>query len=175
MGKISRPLLAGALLLAVFGGPRRSSAQTEERPPAGKVYKLVKIIQGGDFDRKAIGRIDLLAVPYPPESAHQIGDLPTKYGKSFIYKFQATYEGASPEGGRTEFHDILMVKLGCNGDILEGYQYTLEWADTPSLDLNSVSMRGVILENGLDIRRLGLINARTGEKSEEEGIIEYNS
>jgi hypothetical protein len=175
MGKTSTALLAGTLIFALAARPGFSRPKTEDRTPAIKIYRLVKIIQGGDFDRKAIAGIDSLPVPFPRGSSHQIGDLPTKFGKSFIYKFQAAYEGTSAEGGRVEFHDILMVKLGCDSDIVEGYQYTLEWADAPSLDLNRVTAKGILLADGVEIRDLRLVNVRSGEPSPEEGRIEYNS
>lgn len=165
----------GLFIIAIAAVRGSAGTGRESMDPPAKVYRLVKIIQGGDFDRKAIGRIDSLPVPYPKGSPHQIGDLPTKFGKSFIYKFQATYKGTASEGGEAEFHDILMVKLGCDSDILEGYQYTLEWADTPSLDLNKVAAAGIILADGVRISDLRLVNVRTGEPAREEGRIEYNS
>jgi len=165
----------GFFILAIAAVRDSAWTGTESMDPPAKLYKLVKIIQGGDFDRKAISRIDSLPVPYPQGSPHQVGDLPTKFGKSFIYKFQATYKGMASEGGEAEFHDILMVKLGCDSDIIEGYQYTLEWADTPSLDLNKVTAREILLADGIRISDLRLVNVRTGEPAPEEGRIEYNS
>jgi hypothetical protein len=175
MGKRSAALLAGTLIFVLAAQTGFNRPKSEDKAPPVKIYRLVKIIQGGDFDRKAITGIDSLPVPFPRGSSHQIGDLPTKFGKSFIYKFQATYEGTSAEGSRVEFHDILMVKLGCDSDIVEGYQYTLEWADTPSLDLNKVTAKGILLADGVEIRDLRLVNVRTGEPSRDEGRIEYNS
>lgn len=168
-------LTAGIVFLILAVNQGFLAQEPEAASPPAKVYRLVKIIQGGDFDQRAIARIDSLPVPYPQGSPHQIGDLPTKFGKSFIYRFQATYKGMASEGGEAEFHDILMVKLGCNSDIIEGYQYTLEWADTPSMDLNKVTARGIILADGIEIRDLRLVNVQTGEPAGEDGRIEYNS
>jgi hypothetical protein len=175
MGKSPAIILAGTVFWAIIAGPGFVRARPEDKTPPDKVYRLVKIIQGADFDTKKIARIDSLPVPYPRGGSHQIGDLPTKFGKSFIYKFQATYEGTSAEGGRAEFHDILMIKMGCDFDIAGGYQYTLEWADTPSLDLNKITAKGIPLADGVAIRDLQLVNIRTGEPAREDGRIEYNA
>jgi len=140
--------------------------------PEGKAYRLAGIVQGADFDLGALGAIDSLPVPYPPGSRTQIGKLPIQRGKYLIYNFVAAYPGTAAGGGTAEFHDLLALKVGCGDEILDAWQYTLEWADTPSLDLNRMRKKGLVLKKGLEIEALDLANAATGSAAGEEGVID---
>jgi hypothetical protein len=160
--------------LVVFGMTAFPAIGQDGQPSSTKVYRLVKIIQGADFNGRAIKKIDRLPLPYPSGSAFQVGDLPVKHGKFYIFKFLATYQAPSSRGETTEFHDILMIKLGCGDEILDAYQYTLEWADAPSLDLNRLGTSGLVLKAGFDVRELGLANVLDGTEAGEGGIIDYS-
>ncbi|MHB8095134.1 MAG: hypothetical protein ACYDH0_09340 [Candidatus Aminicenantales bacterium] len=160
--------------LVVFGVTAIPAIGQDGQPSSTKVYRLAKIIQGADFNGRAMKKIDRLPLPHPPGSASQVGDLPVKHGKFYIFKFQAAYRAPSSRGETAEFHDILMIKLGCGDEILDAYQYTLEWADTPSLDLNRLGTNGLILKAGFDVRELGLANVLTGTEAGEGGVIDYS-
>ncbi len=140
--------------------------------PVVKTYRLSGIVQGADFDLRTLGAIDSLPVPYPPGSRTQIGKLPLRRGKYLIYNFVAAYTGTAAEGGATEVHDLLALKVGCGDEILDAWQYTLEWADTPSLDLNRMRKKGLVLKKGLEVGALDLANAATGSAAQEEGVID---
>ena len=140
--------------------------------PEVKAYRLAGIVQGGDFDLRALDAINALPVPYPPGSRTPIAKLPTRRGKYLIYNFVAAYAGTSAEGGTAEFHDLLSLKVGCGDEILDAWQYTLEWADAPSLDLNRMRTKGVVLKKGLEVAALDLANAATGSAAGEKGVIE---
>lgn len=133
---------------------------------------MAGIVQGADLDLQALRDIDSLPVPYPPGSRTQIGEIPLRPGKFLIYKFVAAYAGTTAEGGAAELHDLLVLKVGCGDEILDAWQYTLEWADTPSLDLNRMRKKGLLFKKGLEIGTLELANAATGAAAGEEGIIE---
>jgi len=140
--------------------------------PAAKTYVLKGIVQSADFDLEALRRIDALPVPYPPGSRTQIGDLPTRRGRYFIFKYVAAYPGVTAEGGAADLHDLLALKIGCGDAILDAWQYTLEWADSPSLDLNRMKNAGLVLRRGFDVGSLGLANASTGADAGETGVID---
>lgn len=165
---------AGPLILAVFCLAALPAEGQDGPSPSGKVYRLSKIIQGGDFNERAMRKIDRLPLPYPDGGASQVADLPVKHGKFYIFKFLATYQAPSSQGQTAEFHDILMIKMGCGDEILDAYQYTLEWNDAPSLDLNRLGRKGLVLKAGFDVRELGLANALTGTEAGESGIIDYS-
>jgi hypothetical protein len=140
--------------------------------PAVKTYRLAGIVQGADFDLRALGDIDALPVPHPPGSGSQVADIPLRRGKFLIFKYVATYAGTAAEAGEAEFHDLLALKVGCGDEILDAWQYTREWADAPSLDLNRMRTKGIVLRRGLSVGDLDLANAATGAAAGEEGVIE---
>jgi hypothetical protein len=140
--------------------------------PEVKTYRLAGIVQGADFNLETLRTIDFLPVPYPPGSRTQIGELPLRRGKFLIYKFVAAYAGTAAEGGVAEFHDLLALKIGCGDEILDAWQYTLEWTDTPSLDLNRMRKKGLVLKKGLEVGDLDLANASTGAVAGEAGVID---
>ncbi len=155
------------LLAALLAG----AVQLPPSSPA-KTYRLAGIVRGADFDLRALRDIDALPVPHPPGSGSQIAELPLRRGRFLIYKYVAAYAGPAAEGGTKEFHDLLALKIGCGDEILDAWQYTREWADTPSLDLNRMRKKGLLLQRGLAVAALDLANAATGEAGGEEGVIE---
>jgi hypothetical protein len=137
----------------------------------GKIYFLVKSIPEADFDYPLIEGIDSLPVPYPEGGVYQIGDIPTTAGKFTIHKFIAVYSGSSSRGGPADFHDLLAVKTDGQNRIQDAFQYTLEWADTPSLDLNRMQGAGLIMREGICVRELRLANARDNKEAGEDGVL----
>jgi len=138
-----------------------------------QAYKLEKIMKNTDLDYAFLKEIDSIPPPYPPNSPYQIGDLKYVPGKFKIYKFIAEYMGVSkfhPEP--ILFHDLLVIKTNYTNKILDAYHYTLEWTDSPSLDLYHSTGEYVYLENGLKIDKLKLFNAERGAL-EETGSLEF--
>ena len=160
------------VILALWAAFLAAGAQVPSIPSPVKTYRLAGIVQGADFDLKALREIDSLPVPYPPGSGSQVSEIPLVRGKSLIFKFVAAYPGTSAEGGTAEFHDLLVLRIGCGDEILDAWQYTREWADAPSLDLNRMGRKGLVLKKGFDVASLGLVNAATGKAAGEEGLIE---
>lgn len=137
-----------------------------------KIYQLIKIKNKADFDYDWLKKIDEITPPYPAGSNFQIGDLKTKDGKYTLYKFICTYYGYSHASSQPQlFHDLLILKTDTNKKVLDGYQYTLEWTDSPSLDLFMVKNENIILKRGLMIQNLELTNAN-GEELVESGILD---
>ena len=169
-------LSAGALILVaavILGAYLVASPEHAAEPPScqGKSYFLVKTMPEADFDYPLIWGIDSLPVPYPEAGVYQIGDIPMTIGKFTILKFIAVYSGRSSRGGPAEFHDLLAVKTDGQDRIRDAFQYTLEWADTPSLDLNRMRAAGLVLREGMCVRDLLLANARDNKEAGEDGIL----
>ncbi|MCP1996188.1 hypothetical protein [Flavobacterium sp. HSC-61S13] len=79
---------------------------------------------------------------------------PTK-GKSDVYCFIATYEGNSFDGTTKTFHDYLVLEVDPKTQLIkDGYQYTLEWADSPYVDLYRINNKSTVLQDGLNINTL---------------------
>jgi hypothetical protein len=143
-------LIAAAVILAGCAPAREET----------KIYKFVDAVKQADFDYRLIKNIDKIPTPYPPGGVFPIGEIPITQGDHTLYKFQAAYKGRSAEIGRQLFHDIIVVKVDARGNIIDAFHYTLEWADSPSLDLFRAARTGFPLENGMSIERFGFANPR---------------
>jgi len=137
-----------------------------------KAYKLSALTRQADLDYKMIKNIDSLPTPFPKGSNYQIGDLKTVKGKYLVYKFIAAYEGETAEG-TGYFHDLLVVKTNQAGEILDAYNYTLEWQDTPSLALYRATSTGQKLISGFDIGGLELVNIGSRAPFEGRGDLSF--
>jgi hypothetical protein len=135
-----------------------------------KAYRLVQTFSRSEIDRNFLEKLDSLTPPFPAGSSYQIGDIPAVAGRFTVHKFVALYRGESAEGEK-EFHDLLVIETDGAGTVLDGYHYTLEWMDSPTLDLFRVGAKGVLLRDGLAIGELKLANIRTGAPLEESGVI----
>jgi len=115
-------------------------------------YQLTETLSDRDFDYAWLGDIDLVPPPYPDNGNHQIGDLKTIPGEYTIYEFIREYKPESwPAESPEKLHDLLMIKSDGRGIILDAYHYTLEWSDSPSLDLYGMSANGLNLKRELTI------------------------
>lgn len=135
-----------------------------------KMYRLMQIRAQSEIDRPFLENMDSVTPPFPAGSPYQVGDIPVISGRLTVHKFVAAYRGMSAEGEK-DFHDLLAIETDASGTILDGYHYTLEWTDRPTLDLFRVSTKGVLLRDGLKISELALANVQTGSPLAEEGII----
>lgn len=76
-------------------------------------------------------------------------------GEHKTIMFMAPFEGIGYEGEVDIFHDIMILKVDKDNRVLDGLQYTLEWAEPPlSCDLYRVTKRGEKLKKGLDVSAL---------------------
>jgi hypothetical protein len=73
------------------------------------------------------------------------------------------------------FHDILIVKTNSKNEIIDAYQYTLEWAEPElSYDLFRSTIKNQKLTNGLSIEKLKFYRTQKNHENEpldEKGII----
>ncbi|MDH4270409.1 MAG: hypothetical protein OEW18_00375 [Candidatus Aminicenantes bacterium] len=119
-------------------------------------YRLTETLRGRDFDYAWINEIDSVPPPYPADGQYQIGDLKTVDGPFTVYKFIREYEPESRSAeSPAKFHDLLLVKTDNQGNILDAYHYTLEWSDSPSLDLERMGATGLNLRRRLTVADFG--------------------
>ena len=104
-------------------------------------YYLVDVQNKASIDKKFIHDIDNVAPPFPQDGNYMIGDIKTISGKNTVYRFLKTYT-AEGHGGQSEFHDIIVMEVRRN-KILSAWQYTIEWSDSPSIDLYKMKARGL--------------------------------
>jgi hypothetical protein len=165
-------VLAAAVVAGFLPRPVHSSIRQAfpANEVARKVYQLTQACSQSELDRSFLQTIDSVTPPFPAGSPYQIGDIPAVPGRMTVYKFMAQYRGKSAEG-EGDFHDLLVIETDGAGTILDGYHYTLEWTDLPTLDLFRFRGKGVTLRDGLNIQELRLANVQTGAPLVEDGII----
>ncbi len=123
---------------------------------AEKIYQLTEIQKNSDFDEDFIKNIDSHAVPYPKDGNFMMGTLKTKKGIYTIYRFVHAYISSYHEEPQNKviFHDFVMIKADARGKILDAYQYTMEWQDSPSARLLRLGNPWVFLKQGLKLNDL---------------------
>jgi hypothetical protein len=113
-----------------------------------KEYKLISRTENADFNYNSLTFIDTSRTRETRRSAFN----PVK-GKNTVYVFTATYKGLSFTNTEKVFHDILIVKTDSKQNVIDAYQYTLEWAELPfSFDLYKATAKGFTLINQLSIK-----------------------
>lgn len=134
-----------------------------------KLYILKKQTNNSDFDYSKLDDIDddfgLFKKPKKIITAFE----PVN-GKYNYYQFIATFKGSSYNDGSgsliKDFNDILIIKTNNENQIIDAYQYTLEWAEPPfQYDVFKSSLKNIKLTDNLDIEKLKLM--RTNNWSEE--------
>jgi len=77
-------------------------------------------------------------------------------GKFTTYTFISEFKGLSFDGTEKVFHDYLILKVDPEtNEIIDGYQYTLEWAEPPAIsDLYQVTSKGQKLKDGMELNDL---------------------
>lgn len=73
-------------------------------------------------------------------------------GTFTVYRFICTFKGESFTGETKDFHDLLIVKTDKDHNIIQAYQYTLEWAELPlETDLYQSTCTKTLLKDGMAI------------------------
>lgn len=147
-----------------------------------KVYKLKMQTKASDFNYSKLNDIDndfgLFNKPKNIVTAFE----PIS-GRYNYYQFIATFKGSSyNDGGPTlikDFNDILIIKTNNENQIIDAYQYTLEWAEPPlQYDVFKLSAKNLLLSDNLKIENLKLIRTYSWNKNDtflkENDVIKLN-
>ncbi|MCG2432138.1 hypothetical protein [Aequorivita xiaoshiensis] len=131
-----------------------------------KLYKLISKTENSDIDYKSFRSFDDFEI-YKNDGLKKAFE--PKKGKSEIYFFIAEYKGDSFDGTRKTFHDYLILKVDPKSElIIDGFQYTLEWAEPPAIsDLYRVTEKNQKINNGLNLNFLKM------ELVEQEYVSEW--
>ncbi|PHS63384.1 MAG: hypothetical protein COB12_09555 [Flavobacterium sp.] len=113
-----------------------------------KVYKLISKTENSDINYKAFKDFDDFKI-YKNDGLKKAFN--PKKGENDIYVFISEFKGDSFDGTRKTFHDYLILKVDSKSDIIiDGFQYTLEWAEPPAIsDLYRVTEKNIKISNGL--------------------------
>jgi hypothetical protein len=118
-----------------------------------KLYKLISKTENSDIDYKSFRNFDDFEI-YENDGLKKAFE--PKKGKDEIYFFIAEYKGDSFDGTRKTFHDYLILKVDPKSEIIiDGFQYTLEWAEPPAIsDLYQVTEKNVKIYDVLELESL---------------------
>lgn len=143
------------VIMLLFLGTFRLFAQEKNvRLLAGeKKYRLESKTEHANLNYKLFEQFGSLKIY--SDGKIEKAFLPKK-GKFTVYVFVAEYQGDSFDGTRKTFHDKLILKVnpGTN-EVMDGFQYTMEWAEPPALsDLYRVTEDGIVLTDKMDLDEL---------------------
>lgn len=144
-----------------------------------KLYILRKQTENSDFDYSSLDDIDDdFGIFQKPKKI--ITTFEPVNGKYNYYQFIATFKGSSYNDGSgsiiKDFNDILIIKTNDGNEIIDAYQYTLEWAESPlQYDVFKLTAKNLILLENLKIENLKLKRTdgwnKEDEFSKESGLI----
>ena len=91
-------------------------------------------------------------------------------------QFISEFNGLSFDGTEKLFHDYLILKVDpSTNEIIDGYQYTLEWAEPPAVsDLYQLSSFGHILKSDLSLDDLKMKLVASEYRIEEKEDLNDN-
>jgi hypothetical protein len=128
------------------------AALAQEETPI--VYQIKNVYRNADLDEKAIERFknnidlrserdEIMKLFKPVKGRYKvIVFMASSYGLSFMNKFEL-------------FHNVLILKVDKNNEILDGLEYILEWAEPPHTARFVRAMKkGIKLRKGLNIQQL---------------------
>jgi len=112
-----------------------------------KVYTLFDETYAADIRKNLLIILDTT----PPRYSLMDNVFKPTTGKYTVYRFLATYQGISYTNKQKEFHDVLIVKTNNKNKVVDAYQYTLEWTDSPFADLYESTARGLYLNDSMPV------------------------
>ena len=120
-----------------------------------KTYVLTKKKENSDIDYKLFQTFNDFEI-YENDRLKRAFE-PVE-GNFTICVFISEFKGLSFDGTEKMFHDYLILKLNPETkEVLDGYQYTLEWAEPPAIsDLYRVTTLGERLVDGMNLNKLGM-------------------
>lgn len=141
-----------------------------------KIYKLIKQAENADFDYPKLDDITA-AITDTLTLRNVMPIFEPVNGQYNYYQFIATFKGKGYNGDQLpkieDFHDILIIKTKNDGEVVDAYQYTLEWSEVPlQYDLYKSSVKGIVLANNLDILKLRFVKTYGG--SEDNQMLKEN-
>jgi hypothetical protein len=137
-------------------------------------YKLLQTYEKADINYRSMDTMSYWPVEKPYYQSMLKGFKPKK-GKYTVKTFLWTRNDCDlkyEQNGNT-CHEFIILKLDKKGKVIDGYQYTLEWAEMPlNVDLHRVTKKGVLLKDGMPVSAFGFKRLET-EKG--EGYLESDA
>ena len=150
------------------------SASAQEKDPL--VYQVKAVYENSDLNAKAIEKYKKRELEWNDTGEVLKLFQPVK-GKYRVISFMATGYGLSFTNKKEIFHNILILKIDQNDEILDGFEYVLEWVEVPVASrLGRVTKKAVKLKKGLPLSELEFKTIEAGQSLKLNGIIDnlYN-
>jgi hypothetical protein len=150
------------------------SAQESKKP---FIYQINAVYNNADLDERAIDKYKKRDAEWgEPREVLKLFK-PVK-GKYKIIIFAGAVYGLSATDDKEDiFHNLLILKVNKNNEILDGLQYILEWAEPPTASrLCRIAKSGIKLQKGLPVSQLGCRNFETARVIPLGGVLDnlYN-
>ena len=140
------------------------------------VYQIKAVYENSDLNGKALERYQKRALEWNDTGKVLKLFQPVK-GKYRVITFMATGYGLSFTDKKEIFHNILILKVDQNDEILDGLEYVIEWAEVPTASrLARTTRKGVKLKKGLPLSELEFKSIEAGQPLKLNGVIDnlYN-
>jgi hypothetical protein len=136
-------------------------------------YRLLQTYENADINYRSMDTMSYWPTEKPYYLSMLKGFTPKK-GKYTVKTFMWTRNDCEfKDSDETTCHEFIILKLDKKGKVIDGYQYTLEWAEMPlNYDLHRVTKKGVLLKDGLPVSALGF---RRLEAEKGEGYLESDA
>ena len=118
-----------------------------------KIYRLISKTENADINYIAFRNFEDFKI-YKNDGLKKAFE--PKKGKNDVYFFISEFKGDSFDGTQKTFHDYLILKVDPKTEfIIDGFQYTLEWAEPPAIsDLYQMTEKSVKIFEGLELESL---------------------
>jgi len=151
------------------------AALTQEKKPF--IYQIKAVYNNADLDAKAI---ENYKKRYPEWS--DTGEVlklfkPVKGKYKVIFFVAADYGISHSDEKEHIFHQLLILKVDKNNEIIDGLQYVLEWAEPPfAYRLCRIANSGIKLQKELQVSQLGCKNFESEQEIPLRGVLDnlYN-
>lgn len=148
----------------------KSSPLEEQNVSSVKSYELKQKTENADIryaDFKNFNKISL-------SFEEQLKAFEPKKGRFTVYSFIAKYEDYSKLKGKSDCEDYIILKTNSkNNLILDGFQFTMGWAEPPSsFDLYKVNQSNIKLTDSLDIKILQFLGVENANPEESKYLNE---
>ena len=151
-----------------------ASAQENKNP---FIYQIKAVHNNADLDAKAIEKYKRRSVEWNDSSKVLELFKPVKGNHKVIF-FVASVHGLSAIDDKEHiFHELLILKIDKNNEIVDGLQYVLEWAEVPfAYKLCRIENSGIKLKKELQVSKIGCKNFESEREMPLNGVLDnlYN-
>ena len=136
------------------------------------IYQIKAVHNNADLDEKAIEKYKKRAVEWN-DTTEVLKLFKQIKGKDKVIFFVAADYGLSHFDEKEHiFHELLVLKVNKNNEIIDGLQYVLEWAEVPTAyRLCRIAKSGIKLQKELQVSQLGCKNFESGKEISLRGVL----